>query len=110
MTRVANSNKSDPNTYMRFEKVTVDGEDIPAIVLHTPGFILLQSPSVCIPTPINIKWNPDNDSYIKTIIFDGKTIEQEFKLVVNNKDTDNEEVVALILPNGDTINFEGWTT
>lgn len=35
-------------------------------------------------------------------------VESNYTLVVKNRDTDSEEVAMMILPNGQTITFEGW--
>lgn len=95
-------------TNFYFDDIEMNGETLPAIILHTPGIIDLQSPNVRIPTPIKIKWNDSTNSYTKTITFDGKEIVQTFTLTVVGKGTANEEVTALTLPDGSKINFEGF--
>lgn len=80
----------------------------PAIFLHTPGVIYMQSPDIRLSPPTKIKWNDQNDSYTKTVEFEGEIITSEYKLTIINKDTDKEEVTKLTLPDGSVINFEGW--
>lgn len=62
--------------------------------------------------PYKITYDNDNDTFTeyRKIETDGKVfeIESEYKLTVENKGTDQEEVTKMTLPDGQEIIFEGW--
>lgn len=77
-------------------------------LLQAKDVIRLEAPDVQLFPPTKISYNKDTDTYTKTVIYDGKIHTYTYKLIVKNKGTDNEEVTALILPDGSQISFEGW--
>ena len=62
--------------------------------------------------PYKIVYDDDKTSFIehRKIETNGKVyeIESEYKLVVKNKGTENEEVEKMIFPDGTEVVFEGW--
>lgn len=62
--------------------------------------------------PYKIVYDDEKTSFIehRKIETNGKAyeIESEYKLVVKNKDTENEEVEKMIFPDGTEVVFEGW--
>lgn len=62
--------------------------------------------------PYKIVYDDNKTSFIehRKIETNGKVyeIESEYKLVVKNKGTENEEVEKMIFPDGTEIVFEGW--
>lgn len=62
--------------------------------------------------PYKIVYDDEKTSFIehRKIETNGKIyeIESEYKLVVKNKGTENEEVEKMIFPDGTEIVFEGW--
>ena len=62
--------------------------------------------------PYKIVYDDENTKFIehRKIETNGKVyeIESEYKLTVENKGTDKEEVTKMTLPNGSEILFEGW--
>lgn len=62
--------------------------------------------------PYKIVYDNERDTFIeyRKIKTDGKVyeIESEYKLTVENKGTDKEEVTKMTLPDGTEIEFEGW--
>lgn len=77
-------------------------------LLQAKDVIRLEAPDIQIFPPTTISYNKNTDTYTKTVIYDGVTHTYTYQLVVQNKGTDNEEVTALILPDGSQISFEGW--
>lgn len=77
-------------------------------LLQSRDVIRLEAPDVQLFPPTTISYDKNTDTYTKTVIYDGKIHIYTYKLIVKNKGTDNEEVTALILPDGSQINFEGW--
>ncbi len=78
---------------------------------NNPNRIYIE-PTIKNITPYKIVYNDKEDTYIehKKIKTNGKIyeLESKYKLTVKNKDTDQEEVTELTLPNGEVISFEGW--
>ena len=62
--------------------------------------------------PYKIVYDDNKTSFIehRKIETNGKVyeIESEYKLVVKNKGTENEEVEKMIFPDGTEVVFEGW--
>ena len=62
--------------------------------------------------PYKIVYDDENTKFIehRKIETNGKVyeIESEYKLTVENKGTDKEEVTKMTLPDGSEILFEGW--
>lgn len=62
--------------------------------------------------PSKIVYDDEKTSFIehRKIETNGKVyeIESEYKLVVKNKGTENEEVEKMIFPDGTEVVFEGW--
>lgn len=77
-------------------------------LLQAKDVIRLEAPDVQFFPPTTISYNKNTDTYTKTVIYDGEVHTYVYKLIVNNKGSDNEEVTALILPDGSQINFVGW--
>ena len=63
-------------------------------------------------TPYKIVYDDENTKFIehRKIETNGKVyeIKSEYKLTVENKGTDKEEVTKMTLPDGSEILFEGW--
>ena len=62
--------------------------------------------------PYKIVYDDENTKFIehRKIETNGKVyeIKSEYKLTVENKGTDKEEVTKMTLPDGSVIEFEGW--
>ena len=62
--------------------------------------------------PYKIVYDDENTKFIehRKIETNGKVyeIKSEYKLTVENKGTDKEEVTKMTLPDGSVIKFEGW--
>lgn len=62
--------------------------------------------------PYKITYDNETDTFVeyRKIKTNGKIyeLESEYKLTVENKGTDQEEVTKMILPDGSEIEFEGW--
>lgn len=87
-----------------------EGDLRPIAILRSSGIIRLDAPEVVVYPPQKIRWIDAENKYIKTTVYNGEIIEEEYKLTVKNKGTDTEEVTRLTLPSGEYIDFEGWTT
>lgn len=86
----------------------VEGDLTEIAVLKSNGEIRLDAPNVVVFPCAKVVWDKNTDTYTKTVIYDGKTVEFKYKLTVKNKGTDNEEVTRITLPSGEYIDFEGW--
>lgn len=95
------SHQQDPPIYPDDDKTQIN-------LLQAKDVIRLEAPDVQMFPPTKISFNKETDTYTKTVIYDGITRTYTYKLIVSNKGTDNEEVTALILPDGSKISFVGW--
>lgn len=92
-----------------YQKPNYPEDDLrPIAVLRSSGLIRLDAPSIIAYPPQKVKWIDAENKYVKTTIYNGEIIEEEFILTVKNKGTENEEVTRLTLPSGEYIDFEGW--
>lgn len=87
------------------ERVTV------RVFENNPNRIYIE-PTITRIVPYKIVYNNENDTFVeyRKVKTNGQVyeLESEYKLTVENKGTDQEEVTKMTLPNGDIIEFEGW--
>lgn len=95
------SHQENPPVYPDDDKTQVN-------LLQSKDVIRLEAPEIQMFPPAVISFNKETDTYTKTVIYDGVTRTYTYKLIVSNKGADNEEVTALILPDGSQISFVGW--
>lgn len=88
------------------------GERVKVYVPENDRNRMFIEPTIKSTTPYKIVYDDENTKFIehRKIETNGKVyeIESEYKLTVENKGTDKEEVTKMTLPNGSEILFEGW--
>lgn len=88
------------------------GERVKVYVPENDRNRMFIEPTVKRIIPYKIVYDDENTKFIehRKIETNGKVyeIESEYKLTVENKGTDKEEVTKMTLPNGSEILFEGW--
>ena len=88
------------------------GERVNVLVpLNNPNRVIIE-PTIKEVIPYKIEFNRETNSFIeyRKVETDGKVYElaSEYKLTVENKGTDNEEVTKMTLPDGQEICFENF--
>ena len=88
------------------------GERVKVYVPENDRNRMLIEPTIKSTTPYKIVYDDENTKFIehRKIETNGKVyeIKSEYKLTVENKGTDKEEVTKMTLPDGSVIEFEGW--
>ena len=88
------------------------GERVEVCVPQNNPDRIIVYPSITRVVPYKIIYDNSEDKFIehRKIETNGQVyeIESEYKLTVNNKGKDNEEVTKMTLPDGREIEFEGW--
>lgn len=88
------------------------GERVKVYVPENDRNRMFIEPTIKSTTPYKIVYDDENTKFIehRKIETNGKVyeIKSEYKLTVENKGTDKEEVTKMTLPNGSEILFEGW--
>ena len=88
------------------------GERVNVVVpLNNPNRIIVE-PTITQVIPYKIAYDNEKDTFTeyRKVETNGKVYEltSEYKLTVENKGTDNEEVTKMTLPNGCVIEFVDW--
>lgn len=88
------------------------GERVKVYVPENDRNRMFIEPTIKSTTPYKIVYDDENTKFIehRKIETNGKVyeIKSEYKLTVENKGTDKEEVTKMTLPDGSVIEFEGW--
>ena len=88
------------------------GERVKVYVPENDRNRMFIEPIIKSTTPYKIVYDDENTKFIehRKIETNGKVyeIKSEYKLTVENKGTDKEEVTKMTLPDGSEILFEGW--
>ena len=88
------------------------GERVKVYVPENDRNRMFIEPTVKRIIPYKIVYDDENTKFIehRKIETNGKVyeIKSEYKLTVENKGTDKEEVTKMTLPDGSVIEFEGW--
>ena len=88
------------------------GERVKVYVPENDRNRMFIEPTVKRIIPYKIVYDDENTKFIehRKIETNGKVyeIKSEYKLTVENKGTDKEEVTKMTLPDGSVIKFEGW--
>lgn len=88
------------------------GERVKVYVPENDRNRMFIEPTIKSTTPYKIVYDDENTKFIehRKIETNGKVyeIKSEYKLTVENKGTDKEEVTKMTLPDGTEIVFEGW--
>ena len=88
------------------------GERVKVYVPENDRNRMFIEPTIKRIVPYKIVYDDENTKFIehRKIETNGKVyeIKSEYKLTVENKGTDKEEVTKMTLPDGSVIEFEGW--
>lgn len=88
------------------------GERVKVYVPENDRNRMFIEPTIKSTTPYKIVYDDENTKFIehRKIETNGKVyeIKSEYKLTVENKGTEKEEVTKMTLPDGSVIEFEGW--